>query len=259
MHPLRVSEFHDLEELTMTIRLQELHSAAVHLPITLFPAAIGADLVGRLTGNPKLYEVGRLGIRAAAVGAIASAISGLIAQEEVNVEGETMDMLITHRNLNLTATVLSAFLASRRSKRERPTIGYLATGLAGIGVLSFSAYLGGTLVYKHGVGVAPAGGQYRDDAPELGEPGQTGAFVKDATTDLARGAAHLAKELAQGRIAPTLGVGRSEVQSEPKSEPETALHADDGMAAQEDADVAMLVDDEMAAAPDGADPRHRRD
>lgn len=194
----------------MAIRLQELHAAAVHFPVALLPLAVGVDLIGRLSNDHRLLDAGRLAIRAAAAGAVVSAVTGLIAQEEVNVEGEAMDMLITHRNLNLAATAVAGLMASWRAKRSRPTPGYLAIGLAGVGIVSYTAYLGGTLVYKHGVGVAPAGGQYREDAPELGGTGETGAFLRDAASDIARGATHLAQEVAQGRVAPSLGVGPRE-------------------------------------------------
>src|SRR5205085_2791709 len=43
----------------MAIKLHEVHPALVHLPLTLFPIAIGADLVGRVTGNDALMTVGR--------------------------------------------------------------------------------------------------------------------------------------------------------------------------------------------------------
>lgn len=191
----------------MAIRLQELHAAAVHFPVALLPVAVGVDLLGHTTGDRRLLEAGRLAIGAAAVGAAVSAITGLIAQEEVNVEGETMDMLITHRNLNLAATVTAGLMARWRARHDRPTAAYLALGLAGIGLVSYTAYLGGTLVYKRGIGVAPAGGQYRENPPELGETGQTGTFFRTAAKDVVHGAKHLAQEVAQARIAPSLGVG----------------------------------------------------
>jgi uncharacterized membrane protein len=191
----------------MAIRLQELHSAIVHFPITLLPLAIGLDLAGDATDTPWMLEAGRRGIGLAAAGAAGAALTGLIAQEEVNVEGETMDTLITHRNLNLAATVVAALMAAWRTRRHRPSPGYLGVGLAGIGLVSYTAYLGGTLVYQHGVGVAPAGGQYQEDPPELGAQGQTAAFFGNAATDLAHGATHLAQELKQGRVAPSLGIG----------------------------------------------------
>jgi uncharacterized membrane protein len=193
----------------MAIRLQELHPSLVHLPITLFPTAIGIDLVGRATGNSQLLETGRRAIGFAAIGAAVSAITGLIAQEEVNVEGKTMDMLITHRNINLTATIMSALMSRWRSKQSTPSAAYLALGVAGIGALTYSAYLGGKLVYHHGVGVAPAKGQFRENAPEL-RPGEMGSFTRDAATDLGHGVEHMAKELAKGKIVPSLTESHAE-------------------------------------------------
>lgn len=190
----------------MTIRLQELHPSLVHLPIAMLPVAIGADVAGHATGNRSLMDAGKRAIGIAAVGAAVSALSGLIAQEEVNVEGKTMDMLITHRNLNLGLTITAALMAAWRAKRRRPTLAYLGLGLTGIAGVTYSAWLGGQLVYKYGVGVEPAGGQYRENPPELGA-GETGAFIRDAGTDLLHGAGHLGKEMAEGRLAPSLGVG----------------------------------------------------
>jgi uncharacterized membrane protein len=198
-------------ERIMAIRLQELHPSLVHLPITLFPTAIGIDLVGRATGNDHLLETGRRAIGFAAVGAALSAITGLIAQEEVNVEGKTMDMLITHRNINLTATIMTALMTRWRSRRSKPSATYLALGLAGVGALTYSAYLGGKLVYHHGVGVAPAKGQYREHPPEL-RPGEMGEFSKDAATDLGHGVKHLTSELAQGKIVPSITEARAKAQ-----------------------------------------------
>lgn len=193
----------------MKIRLQEVHASLVHLPISLLPVAIGADVLGRATGNRGLLETARRTIGVAAVGAAVSGVSGLIAQEEVKVRGETLDMLITHRNINIAATLATGLMAVWRQRHYRPTLGYLALGLAGVGVLAYSAYLGGTLVYKHGVGVATAGGQARENPPVLGAPGETGAFARDAAMDLVHGVKHLAQELAQGKIVPSLTDGRA--------------------------------------------------
>lgn len=192
----------------MAMRLQEMHPSLVHLPITLFPTAIGIDLVGRATGNSQLLETGRRAIGFAAIGAAVSAITGLIAQEEVNVEGKTRDILITHRNINLAATIMTALMTRWRFRQSRPSAAYLGLGLAGIGALTYSAYLGGELVYHHGVGVAAADGQYREHPPEL-RRGDMGSFSRDAVTDIGHGVEHLAKELAKGKIVPTLTEGQA--------------------------------------------------
>jgi uncharacterized membrane protein len=41
------------------MRLQEVHPATVHAPITLLPLSLAADVLGRLTGNDGLLELGR--------------------------------------------------------------------------------------------------------------------------------------------------------------------------------------------------------
>ncbi len=139
----------------MAIRLQQMHPAFVHLPIALLPLAVGADLLGCMSGNKSLLSFGQKAIGIAAAGAVGSAVTGLIAGEEVNVEGATHDMLVTHRDLNFVATVVAGCMAFWRAEHDRPNAAYLGTGAAGIGILAYTAYLGGTLVYDSGVGVQP--------------------------------------------------------------------------------------------------------
>jgi uncharacterized membrane protein len=191
----------------MTLRLQEVHPSLVHFPIALLPVSIGTDLIGRATGNRGLLETARHTIEIAAVGAALAGVSGLVAQEEVNAEGEARDMLITHRNLNILATLAVGTLALWRSRRYRPSLGYLGLGLAGVAAMTYSAYLGGSLVYEHGVGVEAAGGQHRANPPRLGESGENARFAKDAATDLVHGIRHLGQETAKGRIVPSLRDG----------------------------------------------------
>jgi uncharacterized membrane protein len=187
----------------MAIRLQEMHPALVHLPIALLPLAIGADVVGSVTDNESVLSFGQKAICIAAAGAVASAVTGLIAGEGVNVEGASQDMLITHRNLNFIATVVATSMALWRVNHRKPNAAYLGVGAAGVGVLAYTAYLGGKLVYDVGVGVEPAHGVYRSDAPAL-KSGQVDSFLKTAGTDLVHGVQHMIQEVAKGRLVPTV-------------------------------------------------------
>ena len=187
----------------MAIRLQEMHPALVHLPIALLPLAVGADAIGRMTDNEALLSFGQKAIGVAAVGAVGSAVTGLIAGEEVNVEGASEDMLITHRNLNFIATLVAGGMALWRFNHRKSNAAYLGVGAVGVGVLAYTAYLGGKLVYDVGVGVEPAKGVYRTDAPAL-KSGQIGSFVKTAGTDFVHGVQHMVEEVAQGRLIPAL-------------------------------------------------------
>lgn len=187
----------------MAIRLQEMHPAFAHLPIALLPLAVGSDLFGSLTDNKGAHSFGQKAICIAAAGAVASAVTGLIAGEEVNVEGASQDMLITHRNLNFIATVVAGSMALWRINHRKPNAAYFGVGAAGGGILAYTAYLGGKLVYNVGVGVEPAHGVYRSDAPAL-KSGQVRSFVKTAGTDLVHGVQHMIQEVAKGRLIPTI-------------------------------------------------------
>ena len=189
----------------MAPRLNELHPSLVHFPIALMPMAIGADLLARVTGSRRLADVGRLLMPAAAVGAAVSAAAGLVAAVEVNAQGKAGDILTTHRNMNLSLTAVAALMAAWRLGEEEAGPGYLALGLAGIGAMGYSAYLGGKMVYEHGVGVKPADGLHDGDSPELA-PGHLGEAAARAAADLKAG--NLAPSLGQDlenpeRLAPT--------------------------------------------------------
>ena len=93
----------------------------------------------------------------------AAAFTGLIAGEEVNVEGDARDMVITHRKLNFAATVVAIWMAIVRSQRKTPSALYLGVGAAGVGLLAYTVYLGGKLADESGAGVEPAHGVYRSD------------------------------------------------------------------------------------------------
>lgn len=186
----------------MAIRLEEMHPVLAHLPIALLPLAVAADWLGAVRDDDSLRAVGRTAIRAAAAGAVAAAGSGLVAGEEVN-EGGARDMLMTHRNLNAVVTATTLAMAARRARVERPGALYLASGFAALGLLGYTAYLGGKMVYGNGVAVKPAGGVYRPGAPTM-RAGQLGAFAAAALVDLFHGVLHMATEVSNGKIVPWL-------------------------------------------------------
>lgn len=188
----------------MSMRLQEIHPALVHFPIALLPTSLAADALGRLTGSDALLEIGRRTMPLAAGSAVVAGIFGLVAQQTVELDDDTTDMLITHRNINLGAIALTIAMASKRLRRKRPGLGYLAAGLAGLGAVTYSAYLGGHMVYEHGVGVSRAGGLNEAAAPKL-LPETAGRATRLTAMHVRDGAAVTAQEFAEGKLAPWLG------------------------------------------------------
>ena len=190
----------------MGMRLHEIHPAIVHFPIALLPTALGADALGRASGNAALMGMGRRAMALTAVSAAISGVAGLIAQEEVRAEGRARDLLITHRNLNIVFTTKTAALALKRSRRSRPSRGYLAVGLAALGLVSYTGYIGSHMVYEYGVGVKEAGGIPEGASPEL-EPGNMGDVARRAAGDIRQGLARAAQEIANGELVPALTRG----------------------------------------------------
>lgn len=186
----------------MPMRLQELHAALVHYPLAFIPAAVGADVLGAATGSETLRQVGRVGIALGAASAIVAAAAGLVAQEAVEADGHAHDVLVTHRNMNITLVALSTGMAVHRAGVERPGPGYLAAGLVALGALGYSAYLGGHMVYELGVGVKDRG-LNADRAPEL-RLENAGEAARVALENLRTGARGAAAGIAGGELVPVL-------------------------------------------------------
>ncbi len=209
----------------MAVRLQEVHPSLVHFPIALLPLTVAADLAGSLTRNRRLSWLGRWGMVASAASAALAGVAGLIAQEEVNVEGPSMDTLITHRNLNLAVLGLTTALAVRRQAEEKAGPAYLGAAALAVGALLYSGYLGGKVVYEYGVGVQPApgprGGVYQGGGPPL-TPANAPRVLRTAAHARGNGVKHLVQEVGQGKLAPSLFAGSGNGAASPAAAPGSA-------------------------------------
>jgi len=187
----------------MPMRLHEVHPTVVHFPHTLFPLAILSDLAGRLTGSRRLMDLGKTVMPLAAASAAVSGAAGLVAQEAARVEGRAHGLLTTHRNLNLGLIGTAALMSVARAREEVPGWGYLLLGLGGMAAMSYTAYLGGKMVYDHGVGVRAAGGLDEAASPSI-TLNEAGTAAATAGRHIASGIKHTAKHLREGEIAPEL-------------------------------------------------------
>lgn len=185
----------------MPMRVQEVHPAIAHFPVALLPTAVAADLIGTLTNNDSLMEMGRQLMPVAAASVAATGIAGFAAQEAVRTRDVSHDLLVTHRTLNIGLLALSVGLAAVRSRSRRPSAGYLLAGLAGAALVTYSGYLGGRMVYAHGVGVDPADGVEHERSPEMPYDG-FGRAARTAVGNVGQALKHTAQAMAEGQIAP---------------------------------------------------------
>ena len=204
----------------MPVRLQEVHPSLVHFPIALLPIALASDALGALSNSDSLLGTGRRLMPLTAISAAVAAATGLVAQEEVNADGRAHDLLVTHRNLNVGLLALITGLAVLRRKSPRPSLGYLVAGFVGVAGMTYTAYLGGKMVYAHGVGVEPAGGVREGHAPPL-TARRAKDVVRHAVDDLMHGSRHAVEHLTQGELAPALkGKGDTDRAGVPGSGPD---------------------------------------
>ncbi|HEY8537791.1 MAG TPA: DUF2231 domain-containing protein [Steroidobacteraceae bacterium] len=182
------------------LRTHEIHPSIVHFPLTLVPAALALDAIGEATDSEALMNAGKVLMPIAAASAAIAGVAGFIAQGAVRAEGEAHEMLVTHRNLNAALVGATTAMAIYRQSRRRPGLGYLLAGAAGLLAMSYTAYLGGKMVYAHGVGVEPQGVDV-EKSPEL-RAGELGRAARESARHIVEQTRVAAREAAAGEIAP---------------------------------------------------------
>jgi uncharacterized membrane protein len=170
------------------LRTHELHPSLVHLPLTLLPAAALADLAAAL--RPRDRRLHRAGARlwtATAAAAAVTGLTGLAASQEVDLPSKrARDMLFLHGAGNAVILIAAAAIALRRARRPADFTS-AAAGLLAAGAATYTAYLGGELVYTHGAGVTRLGGRAAEAPPLFSRAGPA-----RLATDAVRGVGWLA-------------------------------------------------------------------
>jgi uncharacterized membrane protein len=138
--------------------MPNLHPMVVHFPIALIFVILACDIIGHVTQRQSFITAGSIVTVLAMLGALAALISGLIAEETVQHTGAAHNLLETHELLGYVYTGTLAAMAIFRfaiGKRLYGNLGYIAVllSLIAAGVVSYGGYLGGEMVYTHGVGV----------------------------------------------------------------------------------------------------------
>src|SRR3954470_12544916 len=172
----------------MAMRVHELHAASTHAPLVLLPAAALVDLAASLSGDRRQAALGRklwwLGVGAGALAGVA----GMAASQEIKAEDtRTEDMMWLHGAANFTILLGATGVALWRTFR-RPSVASAAIGLGACAAAMYTAYLGGEMVYAHGVGVrtmpwiAPTGVR---QSPSVLSAAAPGTFLRDAVKGFA--------------------------------------------------------------------------
>jgi uncharacterized membrane protein len=183
----------------MPMKTHELHPAIVHAPLVLLPLAAGTDLTALLLQRRGLERSGRrLWLGVAGTAALAG-MAGMAASQQVRPDRKASDMMFVHGVGNAALLAAATGIALWRLRRP-PGVVSTAMGLLGVLASGYTAYLGGEMVYAHGVGVDGNG-----TGPAVFSRAAPGALIRDTL----RGAAWLGRrtrEWARGERKLELGV-----------------------------------------------------
>jgi len=126
-----------------------LHPALTDVPVGAWTTALALDAADMMTGGEAFRDAADLAIGVGLAGAVGAAVTGLADWSET--DGRAKNVGVVHGVLNLAAAGLYtvSLLARRRRARQRG----IALSMLGYAIASFSAYLGGHLVYGEQIGV----------------------------------------------------------------------------------------------------------
>jgi uncharacterized membrane protein len=128
-----------------------IHPMLVTIPIGLWIFSLVCDLVHAGNGSPVWATVAFYCMAGGIVGALLAAVPGLI--DLVSLPAGPRGTALTHMGINLTVVALYAVnLWMRMGSPERP--GNLVwLSLVSVLLLAVSGWLGGKMVFEHGIGV----------------------------------------------------------------------------------------------------------
>jgi uncharacterized membrane protein len=142
-----------------------IHPMLVPLPIGMWVLSVACDIIAAFSGNPGTWKVVALyAMVGGIIGALAAAIFGLI--DLLSLPREVRKTAIVHMSINLLVVVL--FVVNAWLRIRSPDAGAGASSLVWLSVIAVallvvSGWLGGKLVYVHGVAVDTE--SLREEAP----------------------------------------------------------------------------------------------
>lgn len=146
-----------------------LHPLMVHIPVGMWIASFVSDIVFMVGGDSNLAVTAYYTMLIGLVGAIFAAITGLAEFVAIPKDSQPRALARTHLMLNVVVTVLYFinFLSRNGLEAGAPSLvtqGQFILSIFSIAVLGISGYIGGLMVYNHGIGYKP---QLRDrERPE---------------------------------------------------------------------------------------------
>ena len=135
-----------------------VHPILVHFPIALLVTAFVADAAYWLTSLPTLRHAGFWMMAVAALTGALAVLAGIFDMRRASLEGSVHERVHRHMHVGFGLYAVICALTFWRwtffAPDERITVLYLDFTLLAVALAAFQGWLGGELVYTHGVFVA---------------------------------------------------------------------------------------------------------
>lgn len=132
-----------------------IHPMLIVLPLGLLSTAVVFDVLYVVTGNTEFATFAFWAIAAGIIGGLTAAIFGLVDWLAIPGETRAKRVGLLHGGGNVVVVALFAlsWILRLGDPTYLPSVGPMLLGLLGAGLALFTAWLGGELVYRLGVGV----------------------------------------------------------------------------------------------------------
>lgn len=135
------------------------HTVVVDFAVALLITSLACDLLAALAGEQELRTVAFWTLLFGTGAAALAVLSGFAAARVATPEGAALDLVHLHRNVAIATLACFLPVAALRIRSgklppERMATAYWLLAVSGLVLLVTAAYLGGSAVFRHGVGVA---------------------------------------------------------------------------------------------------------
>ena len=134
-----------------------IHALAVGLPIGALSLAVVVDIINLVDERDIWKDTSYVLMGLGVLAGLAVAVPGLIDWLSIPANHPAKRIGLLHAGSNVTGLVLFAVCwYLRYDQPDRWSTSAFVVSLLGLGALSVGGWLGGEMVYRHGVGVDPA-------------------------------------------------------------------------------------------------------
>lgn len=137
----------------MSVGGHPIHPILVSFPIVLWISSLVCDVIWLSGHDPLWAQVAYISMWGGMIMVIWAAVPGLLDMLAINPDSKIKRMAYAHMTMNLTLIAVYGINLWWRSQLAQPQVGPVILSLISVCALAISAWIGGEMVHREGVGV----------------------------------------------------------------------------------------------------------